>query len=46
MLPKTPQSTVVNAPNQVINSATSNNVLPDLSNKNFDNTINSLKNVY
>ena len=46
MIPKMPQNNIVNAPNQTINTATANNVLPDLSNKNFDNTINSLKNVY
>ena len=34
------------APNNTLNTASSTNVLPDLSNKNLDNTANSLKNVY
>ena len=34
------------APNNTLNTATSTNVLPDLSNKNLDTTANSLKNVY
>jgi len=46
LLPKTGNVNTVNAPNQTINTSTSNNVLPDLSNKNLDATINSLKNTY
>jgi len=40
-----PSNNVVNT-NQQINSASTNNVLPDLSNKNIDETVNALKNVY
>jgi hypothetical protein len=40
-----PSNNVVNT-NQQINSASTNNVLPDLSNKNVDETVNALKNVY
>ena len=46
LLPTTGNVNTVNAPNQTINTSTSNNVLPDLSNKNLDATINSLKKVY
>ena len=40
-----PSNNVINT-NQNINSASTNNVLPDLSNKNIDETVNALKNVY
>ena len=46
MMPKElPSNNVINT-NQNINNATANNVLPDLSNKNIDATVISLKNVY
>ena len=46
MMPKElPSNNVINT-NQQINSASTNNVLPDLSNKNIDETVNALKNVY
>jgi len=46
MLPKEPQNNNVIAPVNTLNNASNTTVLPNMSNRNLDDTIIAIKNVY